>query len=185
MSPSSGQKPSAADVFVYAPVGVASLARDFLPGFVAMAVSRGRSELESHQDRVEHEVNRARGIGQLAAAAAPGFVEKQLRIARERATGAIADLSEMRSGLTGKAGNTPAATAPAPDVSSNGGLAAVPDEPEERADLPIPDYDVLAASQVVDRLSGLGDDELRSIRDYESSHRGRKTVLGRIDQLTS
>lgn len=185
MPSSSNQKPSAADVFVYAPVGVASLARDFLPGFVAMAVSRGRSELEAHQGRVEHEVNRAKGIGQLAAAAAPGFVEKQLRIARERATEAIAELAEMRSNVTGRADGSTSPSSPTPDSSTNGGLSAVPDQPEERADLPIPDYDVLAASQVVDRLNGLGDDELRSVREYESAHRGRKTVLGRIDQLTS
>jgi len=182
---SSSHKPTAADVLVYAPVGVASLARDFLPGFVALAVSRGRAELEAHQDRVDQEVTRARGIGQVAAAAAPGFVERQLRIARERATEAIAEIAEFRAGLPGRSDTAAPTSSPAADPSTNGQLSAVPDQTEERADLPIPDYDVLAASQVVDRLSGLRDDELRSIREYESSHRGRKTVLGRIDQLTS
>jgi hypothetical protein len=179
-SSNSSSKPSAADVCVYAPVGVASLAREFLPGFVALCVARGRSEFDSHQERVEEEMARARGIGQLAVAAAPGFVERQLRIARERATTALADLTT--------ADRTEDAEEPEtdlPEPSSNGLLSAVPDATADASDqLPIPDYDALAASQVVDRLSGLGEHELRAVRAYESTHRGRKTVLGRIDQLS-
>ena len=47
----------------------------------------------------------------------------------------------------------------------------------------IPDYDGLAASQVLPRLAGLEHDELVAIRDYESAHRNRRTVLGRLAQL--
>jgi hypothetical protein len=50
-------------------------------------------------------------------------------------------------------------------------------------DLAIPDYDSLAASQVVPRLAGLTGDELESVRAYESAHRGRTTILTRIAQL--
>jgi hypothetical protein len=50
--------------------------------------------------------------------------------------------------------------------------------------LPIDGYDELSAAQVVDMLERLGRDELESIRDYESSHRGRSTILGKIEQLT-
>ncbi|MEQ8718186.1 MAG: hypothetical protein RIE08_11320 [Acidimicrobiales bacterium] len=49
--------------------------------------------------------------------------------------------------------------------------------------LAIVDYDSLAAKQVVRRLSGLEPDELEDVRRYEASHRGRRTILGRIDQL--
>lgn len=49
--------------------------------------------------------------------------------------------------------------------------------------LAIPDYDSLAASQVVARLAGLRPDELDAVALYESAHRGRKTVLGKIAQL--
>jgi hypothetical protein len=52
------------------------------------------------------------------------------------------------------------------------------------AHLPIPGYDALSASQVVERLAGLGRDELGSVRDYETSNRNRRTILGKIDQLT-
>ena len=49
--------------------------------------------------------------------------------------------------------------------------------------LPIEDYQSLAASQVVDRLPTLTPDELVAVRDFEDVHRGRRTILGRIDQL--
>jgi len=51
------------------------------------------------------------------------------------------------------------------------------------ADLPIPEYDGLSASQVVSRLSGLTPDELRAVRAYEEGSRGRRTVLLAIDRL--
>ena len=50
--------------------------------------------------------------------------------------------------------------------------------------LPIPDYDELSASQVVERLEGLDHDSLEAIRRYETDHRGRNTILGKIAQLS-
>jgi len=49
--------------------------------------------------------------------------------------------------------------------------------------LPIPDYDELSASQVIERLEGLDAASLEAIRAYESQHRGRNTILGKIAQL--
>ncbi|MDA8341703.1 MAG: hypothetical protein M0007_05720 [Actinomycetota bacterium] len=49
--------------------------------------------------------------------------------------------------------------------------------------LPIPDFDALSASQVVQRLDGLSRAELTAVRSYEAGTRGRRTILGRIDQL--
>ena len=51
------------------------------------------------------------------------------------------------------------------------------------ADLPIREYDGLSASQVVSRLTGLNAEELRSVRSYEESSRGRRTVILAIDRL--
>jgi hypothetical protein len=59
-----------------------------------------------------------------------------------------------------------------------GGAAAVPVD-----SLAIPGYDSLAASQVVQRLEGLLPEELDEVRRYEESTRGRRTILGRINQL--
>jgi hypothetical protein len=49
--------------------------------------------------------------------------------------------------------------------------------------LPIAEYESLAASQVVARLESLTADELRAVQAFEVAHRGRRTVLGKIDQL--
>ncbi len=57
------------------------------------------------------------------------------------------------------------------------------DEAPPVEDLAIPNYDSLAASQVVPRLVGLAPDELEAIRRYESAHRRRRTVLSRVTQL--
>ena len=55
----------------------------------------------------------------------------------------------------------------------------------EVADLPIPDYDELSASQVIERLEGLDREFTRSDpRATRASHRGRNTILGKIAQLT-
>ncbi len=48
--------------------------------------------------------------------------------------------------------------------------------------LPIDDYDSRTAVQIVALLDGLAPDELRAIRAHEAAHRGRRTVLARIDQ---
>jgi hypothetical protein len=49
--------------------------------------------------------------------------------------------------------------------------------------LPIDEYESLAASHVVARLDNLTPTELRQVRRFEVAHRGRRTVIGRIDQL--
>ncbi len=49
--------------------------------------------------------------------------------------------------------------------------------------LGIPGYDSLSASQVVQRLGGLGPAELRHVREHELAGRHRRTILNRVDQL--
>jgi len=51
------------------------------------------------------------------------------------------------------------------------------------ADLALEGYESLAASQVVARLERLQPAELERIRDFEANHRGRRTILGKIEQL--
>ena len=51
--------------------------------------------------------------------------------------------------------------------------------------LPIPGYDALSASQVVERLAGLSPTELDAVRQYEGAHRNRRTILGKIDQISA
>ena len=58
-------------------------------------------------------------------------------------------------------------------------LRAAPSEDE----LPVQDYDSLAASQVVPRLATLATDELLAVQAYELAHRNRQTILNRVAQL--
>jgi len=76
---------------------------------------------------------------------------------------------------------TAATTAPtaAPTTTRPPVDAHVPDV----ASLAIPGFDMLSASQVVQRLDGLSRSELVAVRAYETSTRGRRTILSRVDQL--
>ncbi len=86
---------------------------------------------------------------------------------------------------------TPGDHTPTPAVGS----AAPPTSPAQvagpaastvlEADLPIQDYDSLAASQVVPRLATLDADELRAVQRYEADNRHRQTILNRVSQLLS
>lgn len=53
--------------------------------------------------------------------------------------------------------------------------------PESR--LPLVDYPMLSAVDIIAQLESLSVDELRVLADYENSHRKRRTVLFKIDQL--
>jgi len=82
---------------------------------------------------------------------------------------------------------TPSAAAEVPatnvDVGSGNGRPAGNGDGAASAALPIPGYDALSASQVVERLVGLAPEELDAVHDYEASHRRRRTILGKIEQL--
>lgn len=71
------------------------------------------------------------------------------------------------------AGHVPAPRPPTTGQSAGGGAAH----------LAIHSYDALSASQVVQRLAGLSREEVRAVRAYEASTRGRRTILSRADQL--
>jgi len=87
---------------------------------------------------------------------------------------------------TGSTAAFPAPASAPPDAGPSGaGLSAVVDgDPDDAAaELPLHGYESLAASQVVARLARLEPAELESIRAFELAHRGRRTILGKIDQL--
>ena len=73
---------------------------------------------------------------------------------------------------------TPAASAPTKTSSFDDD-----GDPPEADALAIPDYDSLAASQVVPRLTTLEEAELRAIGSYEAANRARRTILNRVNSL--
>lgn len=155
----------AVELAVLAPIGFALEAKKLLPTFV----ERGRQQ-----------VNMAKVIGQFAVAHGQTTATKKLTKVQAQAESILAEF-----GLTG----TDDAAAPEPEVAAAAPPApgpAAPAAPRSSAaadDLPIADYDSLAASQVIPRLAGLSADELAAVEAYETSHRGRKTILGKISQL--
>jgi hypothetical protein len=167
---------SALDVCVYGPIGMALYARDTVPGFMRAFAARGRAEVSKKTGRVSEQANQARSVGQLA-------ITYGVPEVRRRATGlwTIVEqvvITRINPRSPSEAPTTDEAFAPAPPPTTPGDVASGP-----RPRLAIPDYDELSASQVVDRLDGLGTEELAQVRAYEAQNRGRRTILGKIDQL--
>ena len=160
---------AALDLFVYAPLGFALEARGLLPRFV---------------ERGKNQVTMAKMVGQFAVQQGQVEATKRLGPVQGQVEAVLADLGLVPR--PAPPAPEPAEEPPAPVVE----LVAEPEpdpEPEvapvAAADLAIPDYDSLAASQVVPRLRALGADELEAVRAYEAAGRGRKTILSRIAQL--
>lgn len=165
----------ALEVLVYLPAGALLTALEDMPETVA----KGKS-------RVDQELRNAKIVGRFA-------VDFGLRQLKEQAEWFAGRRDHMETGgpaavRPASAGNPPPAPAPsaaAPDSrrAATPRPTTPPRDPE--VDRAIPDYDILAASQVVRRLDGLGHDELRAVVRHERATRGRRTILRRAEQLLS
>jgi hypothetical protein len=174
------------EVLVYAPIGVGLYLKEMGPTFIA----RGRAEVDRCQAQVQRRTTTARSIGQVAV----GFgvpkvrerVGREVDTARQRAQsflGVIGSvtLSDPEPVIQAVPPMPePSGIEPTPAPPATNGTSA-----EAAGTLPIPGYDALSASQVVERLNGLSPEELESVRAYESAHRNRRTILGKIDQISS
>lgn len=69
---------------------------------------------------------------------------------------------------------------PAPEPTT---VASGVGDVQSAADLPIAGYESLPALNVVQRLATLRPDEVEAVRRFEESHRARRTILAKIDQL--
>jgi hypothetical protein len=173
----------AADLFVYGPLGFALTVADVVPDAIDSMVARGRAEVEQRTEDLSQRIRNVRSMGEAAIAFG-------LPVVRRKATARVKRLQDTVAWLR-IPGNAPApkpARRPQPAPihtarpSANGNTNG--DAPPSD-DLAIPGYDALSASQVVERLVGLAHDELSAVRDYEAAHRNRRTILGKIDQLTA
>jgi hypothetical protein len=149
--------------------------------------------------RIDESVGAARYAAEGGLGVARDVAGSGLGFAREVAGSALSQFLAMRANGTdfaGVADDGPATRAPEPPTPAPAPAAAAPtpapapppdagwqtDVPSSEA-LPIPDYDELSASQVVERLEGLDHESLEAVRRYETGHRGRNTILGKIAQL--
>ena len=186
----------AKELFVYGPIGLAMYVRDTAPSFLKVFVARGRAEVEQRSKAVGDQLGQVRDMGETAAGGgAPQLlrlVSDGLARVRETAEGALGALGTMSNDDPGAGGTPPGdvdrdrrdggAEQSRADVTAGAGPPG--SGARNDAHLAIPDYDDLSASQVVDRLAGLGAPDLEAIRAHEVSHRGRATILGKIEQLT-
>jgi cytoskeletal protein RodZ len=198
-----GKTERALDLLVYAPVGVALYLRDTVPTFVNLFVSRGRAELGQRRQQAQNQVAQAKAMGEFAVnfggPKVREHVEKGIALARKSAESVLGGPGE-EGGVPDAADEAPSpAPAPRPDRASANSNAAKRPAGESTATatattaapapaattLVIPDYDELSASQVVERLDGLPASELDAVRAYEEAHRARRTILYKIEQLTS
>jgi len=178
------------EMLVYAPIGAGLYLKDMGPTFVNMFVARGRAEIDRRQAEVQQRTTTAKSIGQVAVAFGVPMVkqrvEKEVGNARQRAQTFLetiggSDAPEPAAPPRARPASRPAprpAPVREPTPPTNGASPA-------RETLPIPGYDSLSASQVVERLAGLTPAELDAVRTYEGAHRNRRTILGKIDQISA
>jgi len=153
----------ALDLFVFAPVGVALTMAEDLPALIV----KGRQRFES-------DVRNARLVGK--------FVVTH---GQRDVVGRVSRL------LYGGALEPPAPPAPATAAHATATAAHASGSPKPAADpadaitvdAALAGYDTLSASQVVRRLESLGPDELCAVCRHEASHRNRRTILNRAQQL--
>jgi hypothetical protein len=198
-----GKTERALDLLVYAPVGVALYLRDTVPTFVNLFVSRGRAELGQRRQQAQSQVAQAKAMGEFAVnfggPKVREHVEKGIALARKSAEsvlsgggdeGGVPDAGDQAPSPAPAprpdraATNSRAASKPAGESTNTSTATSAAPAPAATA-LVIPDYDELSASQVVERLDGLQASELDAVRAYEEAHRARRTILYKIEQLTS
>jgi hypothetical protein len=166
----------ALDLFVFAPVGVALTVAEDLPGLV----SKGRQ-------RVEGQIRNAKVIGQFVVTQGQQDLTQRIgKLLHPEPASPDAPASADEAGPV--AASAAAAEAPSETAVPPGAPTATPKPAPNPADTLIveqalADYDTLSASQVVRRLESLGPDELRAVHRHEASHRNRRTILNRTNQL--
>ncbi len=188
-------RPNLLDVVCFAPLGLAQLASEELP-----KLARQRRQA------VENRIQLARWIGQIAVQQADRELRKRWRAAHDRPAatppatpiddvvgvgwpadapplveeqGAASIVEPTGAALGGDVVVAGHDVPPAADGIGTVTSVAVPAADE----LPIAGYESLAAQQVVHRLATLTVDERAAIRRFETAHRGRRTILAKLDQL--
>lgn len=169
----------AVELLIYAPLGAGLSAIDIAPSLAEMFVNRARGEIDRRHEQVSQRITTVRSLGQVAVAFGVPMVRDRARslvAARTRPTS-----SERTPRRAAPA--DPVVTPTAPPASTSAPATAPPSDAPTSAELPIPGYDALSASQVVERLTGLAPPELDAVHAYEATHRQRRTILGKIEQL--
>lgn len=164
---------------VFGPLGVALAIKDALPG----CVERGATTFaEQYQT--------AKAVGEMASDYGQKVVTKKLvgfgilpgpPPPPRRAPGPPA--APFGEAVDGERADIAGPSTLSMEASPNGRSDARTVPSTDPAELSIPGYNSLSASQVVSRLAGLAPAELEAVRIYEAASRGRRTILTKIAQL--
>jgi len=172
----SGLNEKLLDAFVFVPAGLALSVVEELPRLAA----RGR-------ERLGVRVSSARAVGQFVVKAGHDeFVRRSggwFHRSGSRPTGPSGRHMPVHAEQPSSGTPTTSATGEPRAAGTGAGTAAPNGHVPSVATLSIPGFDALSASQVVQRLDGLNRSALVSVRAYEASTRGRRTILNRVDQL--
>jgi hypothetical protein len=154
------------DLIVFGPAGLALTAAEEFPRLV----DKGRNHLEG-------QVRTARLVGQVAVQMGRRQLDSLTSQRTSRPSTPAPRPTPMRAHPSdGAPEYAPPPAEPEASVAAANGHGSLPQ-------LAIPGYDSLSASQVVQRLAGLSRDELIDVRTHEQSHRHRRTILNRVEQL--
>lgn len=145
------------DIAVFAPLGLLLTLQEELPKLAVVG-----------RQRASQQIAVARFVGKFA-------VDRLLKTAEQRLARTPAQVIQSVE--------TTAGSAPAQVVQPLPGTAAKPGNELSASGLAVAGYDSLAASQIVAMLGSLTATELVEIREFETTHRARRTVLGKLDQL--
>jgi len=160
------------DLVVYAPIGLFTVAKAELPQLI-----------ETGKTRLDSQLTVAKFVGKMAVNQGKLEVERRLDAAeRARHAESVATSNGLDDSDDLDLDDRDRATASLPALVIEL-VAQSPLLDDAAAALPIDGYDSLAASQVVGRLGSLTAAELDSVEQYETSHRARRTILGKINQL--
>lgn len=174
------------DLLIYAPVGLAVTVTEELPRLV----DKGRQ-------RVAGQLTLAHLMGELAVAEGQRQLGRLMKRAAAQLQGVAAPPGATPASPVGAVGSGPeanwrvdasAALRTPTEVAPTAVFSPSPARSTDGVGAPslaIPGYDLLSASQVVQRLAGLSAEELEEVRLHEAAHRGRKTILNRVSQLQS
>ena len=144
----------ALDVFVFAPIGATIEFWERMPEHAKLG-----------RERLGKQAPAAKMIGEMAVATGRKKVEERLE-----------DLGVLGGDEPAPAAAKTAASKPDNAADSASDVAAP-------TQLPIEDYDGLPAVQIIPLLASLTKDERDAVRAHETAGRGRRTIIGKLDQL--
>ncbi len=149
------------DLFVYAPVGLVYEYQDVLPKLIR----RGKSQVQI-----------ARLLGTMAAKQGQRTVNSRIDDVIDVASSSVAQGITDVGARVGLAPDASVARATSDDFA--GQIGEIDDRP-----LPIAGYDELTAKQIISLLGDLDRTQQARVGRYESAHRARKTVIGKLEAL--